>query len=182
MGGVYPAGRDVRRDAHVSTDGAYRYSLHREWRAHDLFTERPRWVTFIMLNPSTADATVDDPTIRRCVGFARALGATGLAVVNLYAYRATKPEDLWKADDPVGPDNDDTLATFLAMAQHHDFPVIAACGTHAHPGRVEQLLAMPGAGRLSALGVTKGGAPRHPVRLCSDARPSPWPAAVGERR
>lgn len=90
-----PAGRA----AAISPDGAYRYSLHREWRRSE---DQPRWVTFVMLNPSTADAVQDDPTIRRCIAFARALGGTGLAVANLYAFRATSPADLWAAAELSG--------------------------------------------------------------------------------
>jgi hypothetical protein len=166
---------DVRRYANISPDGLYRWSLHREWRAP---LAPPRWVTFVMLNPSTADASVDDPTIRRCIGFARAFGATGLAVVNLYGLRATSPKDLWKAADPVGLENDSTLRTFLAMAAAHDMPIIAAWGAHAEPDRVAAVRAMPGAERLQALRVTKDGAPGHPLYLPSTAIPQPWPTRV----
>lgn len=169
---IQPA-RAERRDARVSADGRYRYALWRDWRRD---FERPRWVTFVMLNPSTADGTKDDPTIVRCRNFAKALGGTGLAVVNLYAFRATKPADLWKAVDPVGMENDETVTTFLGMAARYDFPIIAAWGANAKPRRVEQVLALPGADRLSALGVTKDGAPRHPLYLRADSRPERWPA------
>ncbi|WP_109507328.1 DUF1643 domain-containing protein [Nocardioides speluncae] len=169
----------TRSAARISSCGQFRYSLHRDWRDE---YERPRWVTFVMLNPSTADADQDDPTIRRCIGYARALGGTGLAVVNLYAFRATSPADLWRAKDPVGPDNDETLAMFLDMARRYDHPVIAAWGANARLDRVEQALALPGADRLTALGTTKAGAPKHPLarglhQIPDDARPVPWKAA-----
>lgn len=167
----------MQRDAALSADGLYRWALWREWRSP---YEQPLWVTFIMLNPSTADASDDDPTIRRCIGFAEALGGTGLAVANLYAFRATKPEDLWQADDPVGAANDDYIATFLAMAARYNFPVIAAWGSHAKPDRVAQVLSLPGADRLQALHVTKSGAPGHPLYLPASARPTPWPATPKE--
>ena len=167
------AGLRVVGDANISPDGQYRWSLHREWRV----ATAPRWITFVMLNPSTADANIDDPTIRRCIGFAKAFGGTGLAVVNLYAFRATKPADLWRCHDPVGPENDGHLAMFFAMASRYDFPIIAAWGAHARPDRVAQVLALPGADRLTALGVTKDGAPRHPLYLRGDALPEPWPPA-----
>src|SRR5689334_16488446 len=77
----------VRKAASISECGRYRYSLHRWWGAGER-------LYFVMLNPSTADAEVDDPTIRRCMGFARTLGFDGIGVVNLYAFRATKPADL----------------------------------------------------------------------------------------
>lgn len=166
---------ELRRHAQISRDGLYRYSLHREWR--DPY-ERPRWVTFVMLNPSTANANLDDPTIRRCMAFTKALGGTGLAVVNLYAFRATKPADLWLCADPVGPENDETLMTFLGMAARHDFPIIAAWGTHARPDRVAAVRRMPGADRLLALHSTKTGAPGHPLYLPASATPRPWPGRV----
>ncbi len=77
---------------------SYRYTLSRTW---DTLTGVGT-VVFVMLNPSTADEHVDDPTIRRCISFAKAAGFAGLYVVNLFAWRATKPADLWAADDPVG--------------------------------------------------------------------------------
>ncbi|HEY9352763.1 MAG TPA: DUF1643 domain-containing protein [Nocardioides sp.] len=164
----------MTRHANPSTDGLYRWSLHREWRDLSDLTQGPRWVTFVMLNPSTADGIADDPTIRRCIGFARTWGATGLAVVNLYAFRATSPAELWKAEDPVGRQNDEFLTTFFDMAASYRYPIIAAWGAHARPDRVAQVLRIPGAERLQALGVTKSGAPRHPLYLRGDARPTPW--------
>lgn len=173
--GLFNEERPYKRHASLSEDGLYRWSLHREWRKAD---ERPRWVTFVMLNPSTADANIDDPTIVRCKGFAESLGCTGLAVVNLYAYRATSPKDLWKAPDPVGRYNDTTLTMFLAMAREHDFPIVAAWGANAKPERVATVMAMPGSERLTALHVTKAGAPGHPLYLPATARPMPWPTTV----
>src|SRR6185369_17379869 len=84
----------------ISKCGKYRYSLRREWIGG------AGTVCFIMLNPSTADASVDDPTIRRCIGFAQRWGYQILEVVNLYAYRATRPRDMFAAADPVGPENE----------------------------------------------------------------------------
>jgi hypothetical protein len=149
--------------ARLSDCGAYRYTLTRRW-ANDGPT-----ATFIMLNPSTADAEQDDPTIRRCLGFAKALGCGRLIVGNLYAYRATKPADLWLAADPVGPDNDATLA---ALADT-DGPLIAAWGINAKPARVGAALTLLGP-KLTALGVTKQGAPRHPLYLPGTVRPTPF--------
>lgn len=162
----------MQRDAAISADGLYRYTLHRDWRDPDSY--RRRWVTFVMLNPSTADADQDDPTIRRCIAFAKQMGGTGLAVVNLYALRATSPAELWNAEDPVGPHNDRQLEIFFAMAARSDFPVIAAWGAHARPDRVATVLAMPGADRLQALGTTQSGAPRHPLYLPAGAQPRRW--------
>lgn len=83
------------RGALLSGCGTYRYRLWRRW------ADGPK-VLFIMLNPSTADANVDDQTIKKCIGFASGWGAGSIDVVNLYAYRATKPHDLRTAVGPVG--------------------------------------------------------------------------------
>ncbi|OZD74878.1 DUF1643 domain-containing protein [Rhodococcus sp. 05-339-2] len=149
--------------ASVSHDGKYRYTLRRVWGDG-------LWLTFVMLNPSTADASQDDPTIRRCCGFARTLGYDGIHVVNLYAYRATKPQDLWTVDDPIGPENN----TALRVALGRPGLVLAAWGANARPDRVREVAAMPGANRLSCLGITKDGAPRHPLYLSADSKPVPW--------
>lgn len=166
---VYPEGATVQRAARISECGRYRYSLLRRWG------EGPA-ATFVMLNPSTADADLDDPTIRRCVGFARVLDCSALYVVNLYAWRATDPDELWKADEPVGPGNDRTLAVQIASAANSSRPLIAAWGANARDDRVRTVLAMPGAVAFSALHVTKGGAPGHPLYLPASARPIRWPA------
>lgn len=92
--------REVATTAGISECGTYRYWLCREW------SPGLDSLVWLMLNPSTADATQDDPTIRRCMGFARRWGYGGITVVNLYAYRATNPRDLLTAADPVGPEND----------------------------------------------------------------------------
>lgn len=171
---VYPDTPLLRRSARVSADGLYRYSLLRRWD-HG-FGCRP--IAFLMLNPSTADGELDDPTIRRCVGFARALGGAGIIVGNLYAYRATKPRDLWQADDPVGPGNDIALTGIVRTVVAHGGTLVAAWGANAKAPRVEavrELVAREGA-ELTALGVTAAGAPRHPLYLPADARPSRWPA------
>ena len=89
---------EIERAAVISKCGAYRYSLTRRWSGAPL-------LTFVMLNPSTADAKEDDPTIRRCIGFARREGAGELIVANLYALRSSAPEALWSARDPIGPKN-----------------------------------------------------------------------------
>ncbi|MFE2772275.1 DUF1643 domain-containing protein [Microbacterium resistens] len=146
--------------------GDYRYTLTRTWD-----TDRDS-VVFIMLNPSIADASVDDPTIRRCISFAKREGFGGIIVVNLYAFRATDPQAMFAAVDPVGPDNDRIIANAVAGRT-----VIAAWSSYAHPARVAQVLALlPGTASLRCLGVTKGGHPRHPLYVRGDAPLIPWPA------
>jgi len=155
------------RTAVISDDGLYRYRLERRW-APGGFT-----VTWVMLNPSTADAYTDDPTLRRITGFSRRMGFSRLIVVNLYAYRATEPSDLWRAADPIGPDNDEHLRETLTGHE-----VVVAWGAHARPDRIARFLQIhrkaPGAGRLHALALTGAGQPRHPLYLRADLTPQPW--------
>lgn len=160
-------------DATVSACGRYRYRLTRTWDAWSGL------LTFVMFNPSTADALEDDNTIRRCLGYARDLGYGGIEVVNLYAWRATKPADLWAARasaDIVGPENNAVLAEVLHKARQTDSLVIAAWGAHVRrdPQRVAEVCRMPNADRLHALAVTADGIPRHPLMLPLTARPEPW--------
>jgi len=134
--------------------GAFRYGLWREWDA-----SLPTLV-YLMLNPSTADHLMVDHTIVRCVLRAIALGFGRIEVANMYALRATKPTALWKHADPVGPENDAYLARLFAT--HRD--VVCAWGVHARAERVSTVLALtPSDVRLTCLGTTKGGAPRHPL-------------------
>ncbi|OYO21954.1 hypothetical protein CGZ93_08440 [Enemella dayhoffiae] len=159
------------RTAVLSADLRYRYRLERTWGE-----QRPP-ALFVMLNPSTADAAVDDPTIRRCCGFAKAWGHGGLVVVNLFAFRATDPRDLFTADDPVGPDNDRHLIEAASVAE----VVVAAWGAQAPAWRVEQVLPQLGE-RVVALALTKAGHPRHPLYLPASSQPAPWPAAKTRSR
>lgn len=111
----------MEKTAIISDCGRYRYQLGRTWSDGPI-------ARFIMLNPSTADATEDDPTIRRCISFAKREGAGAISVVNLFAFRATKPADMMKATDPIGPENNDHLREWVG----HEFGfaklVIAAWG------------------------------------------------------
>ncbi|HEV8470576.1 MAG TPA: DUF1643 domain-containing protein [Candidatus Limnocylindria bacterium] len=116
-----------------------------------------------MLNPSTADARRDDPTIRRCIGFARGWGFGGVEVVNLFAYRTTDWRELVRVCDPVGPDNSRHLWRAIARAGL----VVLAWGAHASSSR---LLSLP---RARCLGLTRAGEPRHPLYLRRDVRPVP---------
>jgi hypothetical protein len=165
---VYPVGVEVRRAARISDCGQYRYALLRRWSDGHV-------ATFIMLNPSTADAKQDDPTIRRCVGFARAWGCGAVNVVNLYAWRATNPRELRTVADPVGPENDEHLTRHAMYAAINGWPLVAAWGANGEPSRVAAVLALPGMAALTALGTTRAGHPRHPLYLPATARPVPWP-------
>ncbi len=151
-------------DSGAVFDGPYRYLLWRRWADAD-------GVLFVMLNPSTADARDDDPTIRRCLGFARAWGFGGVEVVNLFAWRATSPRDLRRAAAPIGPRNDQVIAEAAARVQ----AVIVAWGVHgAHRDRDRQVAAVLEARRPRCLGATAAGAPRHPLYVRAAARASAW--------
>jgi len=158
----------LNRSAIISEDGLYRYHLSRTWGDDER-------AVFIMLNPSTADGFTDDATIRRCIAFAKAWKLDGIEVVNLYAYRATHPQELWTVNDPVGPDND----RWLRSAGTSGYPLIAAWGNHARQDRVSQVLAMPGFEKLTCLKTTRSAAPAHPLRLSADLTPVPWPGVQG---
>ena len=155
----------------ISDCGQYRYLLTREG---DLTATRAPAV-FIMLNPSTADAALDDPTIRRCKSFAQAWGCNGIEVVNLYAFRATNPTDLWIQSDPVGEANDAWIVNQAHMASE----VVCAWGANAKPERVARVHAMlkTAGARLLCLGVTKSGAPRHPLYVRGDQQLIEWSPA-----
>lgn len=152
------------QSATISRCAAYRYDLHRVW---DRGLKRCCW---IMLNPSTADASEDDPTIRRCIGFTRAWGYGGLVVVNLFALRATNPKQLYEADDPIGPDNTRHLtdaASSLPLT-------VAAWGVHGkHEERGDEVLhTLRQLGiHVSCLGITKEGHPKHPLYVRGDTQP-----------
>jgi hypothetical protein len=137
----------------------YRYTLTRAWDP-----ALPN-ITFVLLNPSTADATQLDPTLRRCVGFATREGYGGMTILNLYAFRTKDPKVMMAATDPVGPDNDRVLAAATGT-------VVAGWGTNAAPARVAQALAL--LPPLHALGVTKDGHPQHPLYVRGDAPLIEW--------
>lgn len=150
------------QSAVISPCGRYRYRLDRRW------SDGPR-VTWVMLNPSTADAEVEDATSRRVQAFSRGWGFGGLTIVNLYAYRATDPAELWRTADPAGPENDAYLVEACTQSD-----VVAAWGANARADRIAEVLALPGMGRLQALEVTKAGQPKHPLYLRGDLVPFPW--------
>ncbi len=158
------------RRALFSADGRYRYRLSRRW------DRRGQTVAFCLLNPSTADAERDDATIRRCIGFARAWGYGGVEVVNLFALRATRPETLQRATDPVGPENDRHIARAVRRAD----TVVIAWGAHgALRGRHAEVLALLGRpARLRCFGWTRSRQPRHPLYLPHGARLRPVATAA----
>ncbi|MGS5046043.1 MULTISPECIES: DUF1643 domain-containing protein [unclassified Mameliella] len=149
----------IEADAVVSDCGCYRYRLTRRWADGPI-------CGFIMLNPSTADAETDDPTIRRCIGFAKREGCGGIVVVNLYAYRATKPADLW-ALDPSERIGGPQAEIELHRAIRDSEIMVAAWG--ANTKRAEHWIVEKYGPHLKCLGKTKHGHPRHPLYVKGNA-------------
>ena len=151
----------------LSECGRYRYRLERE--ADPLGSGA---VNFVMLNPSTADATADDPTIRRCVGFAKSRGYARLVVTNLFAFRATNPADMRGRTlaELVGPDNDEYL---ISVARAAD-AVVCAWGANGNLYRrketVKRMLSEIPV-NLTALKMTKHGDPQHPLYIAGKTMP-----------
>lgn len=145
----------------------FRYALTRVW------DETAPRVLFVMLNPSTADETQNDPTVERCEQRSRRLGYGAFRVTNIFAYRATDPRNMRAAPDPVGPENDTVLAEGAAWADH----IVASWGVHGeHQDRgpkVAYILVQTGV-PLFHLGLSKAGHPRHPLYLPYAQQPVSW--------
>jgi hypothetical protein len=158
----------IRKTADISPCGLYRYRLTREWGDGPL-------LPFVMLNPSTADAEVDDPTIRRCMGFARREGFSGIVVTNVFAFRATNPDDLRNAVDPLGPRcHEITLAT-ATYAIANNVPIVCAWGAWAGDVNGTAAEFVRAGAVLKCLGRTKSGCPRHPLYVKGDATLEDFP-------
>jgi len=108
------------KNAIFDNDKIYRYSLIRKWN------ENGNKIAWIMLNPSTADENIDDPTIRRCIGFSKIWEAGEIEIVNLFAYRSTNPKYLYTYDDPIGKENDSFILNSVIKADK----VVIAWGAH----------------------------------------------------
>lgn len=155
---------DTGKAAVMSEDGEYRYRLSRCW---DTTGDT---VAFIMLNPSTADAEEDDPTLRRCIRFAQSWGYGSLTVGNLFALRSSDPDVLSGHPDPVGKKNDTYL---LQIAENADRVVVAWGHRGGLRGRASDalnLLSCP----LYAFGTTKDGHPLHPLYQPKDSELEPY--------
>lgn len=161
---------DVIASAVISECGKYRYSLSRVW------DETKGRVLFIMLNPSTADAEKNDPTIRRCIGFAKKWGYGGIYVVNLFSFRATNPKELLKAPFVVGIENEKWFRRMSSISNI----AICAWGNGAIVDKLQKRLDhnwkplswinIP----LHYLELSKDGTPKHPLYLSQDLNPIPY--------
>lgn len=153
---------EVEKWATLDSLGTYRYLLGRRWAEG----ETCLWV---MLNPSTADSVVDDPTIRRCVSFSQREGFGALEVVNLFAYRSTDPKVLpgLKHSERLGPDNEQHIAAAARRASK----IICAWGSvnsHLYSQAIRVGRLILSRHQLYCLGLTSSGCPKHPVRLASN--------------
>jgi len=142
------------KGAVISKDQKYRYRLWRIW------DEAKPLIVFVGLNPSTADAEVDDPTIRKCINYAAQWGYGGLYMLNLFAYRATDPKDLLAAIDPIGPQNNRHITNVIKVT---DKTILAWGNLGKHKQRaaaVMQFFNSP-----YCLKVNQSGSPSHPLYL-----------------
>ena len=149
----------MKRDAVISDCGVYRYWLQRSWGEGST-------LVVVGLNPSTADANVDDPTIRKCIHYAKREGHTKLVMLNLFAVRATDPKELPMLGGlAVGPQNDTYLSQYLDAYPRF----LAAWG--AVDKRMRWLIprVVHESNRAVCLGHTKEGFPRHPLYMRNDA-------------
>ena len=144
----------------------YRYSLTRSWDS-----SKPR-VMFMMLNPSTADGEKDDPTIRRCIGFAKSWGFGSIEVGNLFAFRATMPEHLILEKDPVGPENRQWVNAAAQFAQM----IVCAWGNRDIVKRLssklgDDFIPMDWLDKLHYIELSLSGTPKHPLYLKKSLHP-----------
>ena len=157
---------NITRKAAFSRCQRYRYQLERRWEC-----ESPaKRVVFIGLNPSTADHRVDDPTIRRCMGFTRSWGYNTLTVVNLFAYRTPYPAELKKVLDPVGAYNSRHVGSVIRDADL----VIACWGRNGCWLEQDKQLVGRFKDRLFCLAENSDGSPAHPLYQPATAQPSRW--------
>jgi hypothetical protein len=166
----------VSGSARISDDGCYRYTLVRHLQVGLQAISDHRQVLFIMLNPSTADADHDDATIRRCMNFAARWDFAELHVGNLYAYRATDPDELADQPDAIGPDNDLWLERLASSSKL----VVVAWGAHwlatQRAWKVIEICQLCGhdATTIRCLGLTVDGYPRHPLYVRADTGLMPY--------
>lgn len=151
--------------ATFSEDRIYRYALWRRWPG-----DGRGICIFIGLNPSTANELDDDPTIRRCIGYAKMWGFQELRMLNLFAYRSTDPKKMLAHRDPIGPENDYYISHHIMCASL----VIAAWGMrgdHLYRGAAVRAKYR---GKLRVLGLTKHRQPLHPLYLPKSLEPVAW--------
>lgn len=162
----------VSQGAEFSECRRYRYTLWREW----LTNKKPWTLLWLLLNPSTADENVLDPTLRRVFRFSADAGASRMEVANVYALRSTNPQALWGADDPVGPDNDRFIVRACTLARI----ICVGWGSNIREprfGEVRRIL-HPFRDKVACLrNSERTGQPWHPLYLPYSSEFQPWPVA-----
>lgn len=173
----------MKRHATISECGTYRYWLERIWMDEE--REAPRdFCNWIMLNPSTADAEKDDPTVRKCIEFSRRWGYGGMHVTNLFALRSTDPAALAKSlKCPVGPENNTFTQAGILSAPRTIVSWGSPSGGKAFQAlmrrRIEEVWGMLKPSETFALDFTKDGHPRHPLYVPYSAQPQRWAMTRG---
>ena len=159
----------MRMGAVFSKNRKYRYTLFRIWEVESSGkVNDTKYVVFIGLNPSTADETVNDPTITRCINYVKAWGYGGMYMLNLFAWRATDPKEMKKQGDPRGAENNHWILHICTRASM----IVAAWGTHGtFLNRHREVLNLLDLHNVWCLGVTKDGIPKHPLYLKADLKP-----------
>jgi len=149
-----------------SNDRLYRYSL---LHAIHPSVEPQRLIAWICLNPSTADENSLDPTLRRIKGFSEAWGYTHFVVLNIFAWRATRPADLKTAHSPVGRNNDRWIKTWTNQAEM----TVVGWGEHgSHQGRSKQVTPLLDLSKTFCLGINRSGEPKHPLYIAQGVQPT----------
>ena len=153
----------MQKEATISDDQIYRYKLSRTWDS------TKSTILFIGLNPSIADETIDDPTITRCLNYAKDWGYGTLLMANLFAFRSTYPKDIYLTDNPIGNENDNYILECVAQSDL----VVACLGNNGMYMDRENIIKelIP---NLYCLQKNKNGTPHHPLRLPRDIRPIPF--------
>lgn len=154
----------------------YRYWLDRTIAQPSLSGGAYRGTTavFVMLNPSVADCHQNDPTVRRCIGFATRWGCVRLIVTNAFAFRSTDPRALREVEDPVGPRNLETIKDAVAVARASGGPVVVAWGQHGGLNDHDETVLGWVESKPLCLGTTRDGFPRHPLYVRSDTLVMPY--------
>ncbi len=163
-----PPQSTVDNECQFSPDRRHRYSLVHRW--NPLFGDK--LILWIGLNPSTADESRLDPTLTRIAAFSKRAGFDGFWMANLFALRTPYPEEMMKAPDPVGPDND----AWLLRAAERCERVVAAWGASGiYQARADAVVRLLAGHQLSCLGTTQDGHPRHPLYVAAKQDFEPWP-------
>ncbi len=174
----------IKRAARFDSSRRYRYRLDRCWRSDNFesnnFEIDKSDLVFVMLNPSCANETADDPTLRACIQVAQRWGFGSLSVVNLFGYCTAHPAELKTVADPVGPENDDYL---IAAAEQAQQVVLAWGNAGVFLGRDRTILTLltPYHSKLSYLQINRSGQPRHPLYIPRNAPLKPYTSALNSQ-